>query len=226
MSQKHERRSSDSPYIETVWQSIALTDGEYLATPDGSWDLIAVQKANGERIVFLAGQVTRPLRLSYYAGEQSVVISFSPGVYISFLKGAPLTNDYLMLPLTDDGRQFKLAGMLFDFPTYENAERLIDQMSKRDVLQQDAVVDGILKGAPKASSHRSVQRHFKEVTGITKKKLDDIYRAKKAVRLLKDGKRPLDVAVDAGYYDQPHLSKSLKNLMDSTPNNVDDVNQV
>ncbi len=217
---------SDNPYIDTVWKSESISDGEYLVTPDGSWDLIAAWKADGTCVVFLTGQVTKPARVQYHAGERSVVISFAPGAYLPFMKGAALTNDFLLLPLTDDNAHFRLADHTFELPTYENAEQLIDKMVSQNVLQNDDIVHGMLQGTPKAASTRSVQRHFKAVTGITHKNLTDIRRAQQAVRLLKDGKNPSRVAADAGYYDQPHLTKSLKRLMDSSPTDVDDVNQV
>lgn len=225
MTQKHKRRTSDSPYIDAVWQSTALSDGTYLVTPDGSWDLIAATKANGNRIVFITGQATKPARLAYKAGEQSVVISFTAGAYLPQFTGAPFTDSYVMLPLVDDSR-FELAGQVFPWPTFANAEELVGQMVERNVLANNAVVDSALKNKPKAASVRSVERHFKTTTGLTLKKLADIRRAQQAVRMLKAGKNPSVTAAETGYYDQPHLSRSLKQLMDSLPSDVDDVNQV
>ena len=225
MAQKHERRQSESPYIDTVWRSVALSDGSYLATPDGSWDLIAVVKADGTRMVFITGQATKAERLNYKAGEESVVIQFAAGAYLLDFKGAPFTDSFIMLPLPDD-THFELAGQVFSWPTFENAEELIADMVQRGVLANDVLVDGMLHGTPKAASKRSVERHFKTTTGLSPKKLADIRRAQEAVRMLKTGKDPSAAAAEAGYYDQPHLSKSLKRLMDSLPSDVDDINQV
>ena len=47
MSQVHKKRSSDNLYIDTIWQTQNLEDGVYLATPDGSWDLIVGIDENG-----------------------------------------------------------------------------------------------------------------------------------------------------------------------------------
>ncbi len=225
MTQKRERRISESPYIDTVWRSTATSDGTYLATPDGSWDLISAIKADGSRVVFMTGQATKAERLDYKAGEQSVVIQFAAGAFLPSFKGAPFTNNFMMLPLIDN-THFQLDGHTFAWPTFEGAEELINRMVRLGVLANDAIVDGVLRGAPKATSKRSVERHFKATTGITPKKLADIRRAQEAVRLLKAGKDPSVAAIDAGYYDQPHLSKSLKQLMDTLPSDVEDINQV
>ena len=43
-----------------------------------------------------------------------------------------------------------------------------------------------------------------------------------AVALLKQGKSILDAAYEAGYYDQPHLTRSLKHYIGLTPAQVMD----
>jgi hypothetical protein len=158
-------------------------------------------------------------------GDRSVVVSFAAGTYLPWLKGASFTDNFVMLPMVDD-THFQLAGHTFPWPTFSNIEELIGQMTKLGVLASNSIVDGILKDAPKATSKRSVERHFKATTGLTPKKLADIRRAQQAVRILKAGESPSIAAIEAGYYDQPHMSRSLKRLMDSLPSDVDDINQV
>lgn len=99
-------------------------------------------------------------------------------------------------------------------------------MLDKKLLASDAVVESVMRGTPKAASKRSIERHFKTATGLSPKKLANIQRAQQAVRMLKEGKNPSSAAADAGYYDQPHLTKELKQLMGSRPSDVDDVNQV
>jgi hypothetical protein len=225
MSQRRKRRESDNPYIDTIWQSEAVADGTYLVTPDGSWDLITAAKPDGTLTAFITGQATKPTRLPYKKGEKSVVISFAAGAYLPYLKRAPLRDEFIMLPVVG-GQGFRLAEKTFPLPTFQNAEALVENMVRSGVLKNDGVVDGVLQGSPKAASNRTVQRHFKATTGLTRKQLEEIRRAQQAVRLLKAGQDSATTAAEAGYYDQPHLTKSLKRLMDSPPSNVDDVNQV
>ena len=225
MTQKHERRASPSPYIDTVRRSTSTTDGIYLVTPDGSWDLITAMKADGTRTIFVTGQSSQPNRLPYRAGESSVVISFAAGAYLTPFRGASLTDSYVLLTV-HDANHFELAGHILPIPTFENAEELIGQMVYAGLLVSDAIVESVMQGNPKSASKRSIERHFKTTTGISPKKMANIRRAQHAVRLLKKGTDPSTAAMDAGYYDQPHLTKELKQLMDSSPRNVDDVNQV
>jgi hypothetical protein len=82
MAQKHTRRSSSHPWIDTVWQTVCLSDGIYKATQDGSWDLILSVAADGQARVFLSGQATEPVDVPYSEGEHSVVISFAAHVHL------------------------------------------------------------------------------------------------------------------------------------------------
>jgi methylphosphotriester-DNA--protein-cysteine methyltransferase len=119
-----------------------------------------------------------------------------------------------------------LAGKIFEIPTYESAEELVDSMIEQGVLKLDEVVAAILNGDSHALSDRAKQRHFSEVTGLTRKSLEQIRRAQEAVRQLKEGKRPIDVAVDGGFADQAHLSKSLKKIMHRNPSEIDEIHKL
>lgn len=114
MPQKQEQRTSPSPYIHKVWRSTALTDGIYLATPDGSWDLITATKADGSRLIYITGQASQPSRLPYKKGEQSVVIQFVAGAYLIPFRGAPFTNSFTMLTMPNQDH-FELAGDVIPF---------------------------------------------------------------------------------------------------------------
>ena len=47
--------------------------------------------------------------------------------------------------------------------------------------------------------------------------LKGIERARFATQLLREGRPPVDVAHDAGYFDQAHLTRSLRKLIGLTP---------
>ena len=173
MAQQHQRRGSDSPYIDRVTQSFAISDGTYLATPDGMWDLIMSEEPNGSRVVFITGQATKSARLHYKAGQHAVVISFAAGAYLLPFRGAPFNDNYIMLTMPDSDH-FELAGQVFPLPTYENAEEVVVRMATCGLLVNDAVVDSVILGQPKAASKRSVERHFKYVTGVAPKKMANI----------------------------------------------------
>jgi hypothetical protein len=224
MTQVHQTRHSSNPYIDRVWHSQNMSDGVYLATPDGSWDLILGVNRDGGYTMLLTGQATEPAYIPYEAGTSSVVISFAAGAYLPYLAGRTLLNSGETLPVT--GGHFHLTGHRFPLPTYNNAEVIVEEMVRVGVLKNDEIVEGILRGKPKAASKRAVQRHFKGTTGVAHKTLLRIHQAQHAVRLLQQGKSPAEAAADAGYADQPHLAKSLKSIMHKKSSDVDDVHKL
>lgn len=224
MVQKHTRRSSFHPWIETVWQTLCLSDGIYKATPDGAWDLIRSVAPGGKSMVFLTGQATEPVDVPYLEGEHSVVISFAAHVYLAGDREVRTGAAVRPLNVKDDG--FFLNDVELPLPTFLNAESLVDGMIEAGLLLSDDIVARAFTAKPKAASRRSVQQHFKNTTGITQKDFQLIRRAQEAVRRLKDNQNAAAVAIDLGYTDQPHMIKSIKKIMGALPSNLDAVHKI
>ncbi|HKX72839.1 MAG TPA: AraC family transcriptional regulator [Candidatus Saccharimonadales bacterium] len=225
MAQIHHGRTSDHPFIDRVWETFNITDGVYSATPDRSWDLIMGVEQDGTRHMMLAGQATKAAKVPYRSGTYAVVISLTAGAYMPHAPGDTLLDSAEVLQNTDNDH-FMLAGTEFSYPTFEAAEGLVAQMVDLGIIKGNDVVTQALNGQPKAMSKRAAQRHFIRTTGMTRKQLEQIERAQEAVKLLQQGKKPLDVAADAGYTDQSHLSKSLRRIMDAKPSGVDDIHKL
>ncbi|HJP81277.1 MAG TPA: helix-turn-helix domain-containing protein [Candidatus Saccharimonadales bacterium] len=225
MTQIHTRRDSPHSFIGTVWRTQNVEDGIYLATPDGSWDLIVLIQKDGSKSMMVTGQATKPMNVPYQAGTSSVVISFAPGVYLPSLPGDSLVDSFIMLENSDTDH-FLIDGYGFAFPTFENAETLVERMAAIGLLAIDSVVQSVQDGSPKALSRRATQRHFSKSTGITQKDFEQIERAKEAIRELRRGKKASAVAADMGFVDQSHLTKSLKKIMGVTPLDVGDVHKL
>lgn len=224
MVQKHTSRSSPHPWIDTVWQTLCLSDGIYKATPDGSWDLILSVAPDGTSFVFLSGQATEPVDVPYRDGEHSVVISFAAHVYLA--GDREVRTGAAIRPLEVRGEGFVLDGVELPLPTFQNAESLVDGMIEAGLLVSDDIVAKAFTARPRAASRRSVQQHFKATTGITQKDFQVIRRAQEAVRRLKDGQNAAAVAVDLGYTDQPHMIKSIKKIMGALPSNLEAVHKI
>ena len=224
MVQKHTSRQSSHPWIDTVWQTVCLSDGLYSATPDGSWDLIRSIAPDGKSMVFLSGQATEPIAVPYQDGESSVVISFSAHVYLAWDREPRVGPEIRILPVLDE--MFVLDGVDLPLPTFENVEPLVDAMIAAGLLLSNDMVARAFSETPKAASARSVQQHFKQTTVITQKSFQMIRRAQEAVRRLKAGEGPAGVAVDLGYTDQSHMIKSIKKIMGALPSNLDAVHKI
>ena len=85
------------------------------------------------------------------------------------------------------------------------------------IITRDPAVDAVVGGQPPPQSLRSVQRHFLHATGLTHRAVRQIERARYATNLLRQGTSILDTVYEAGYFDQPHLTRSLKLLVGQTP---------
>ncbi|MBD2683448.1 MULTISPECIES: helix-turn-helix domain-containing protein, partial [Nostoc] len=66
-------------------------------------------------------------------------------------------------------------------------------------------------------SVRSLQYRFLRATGLTQKTIQQIERAHRAVWLLEQGASILDTSFKLGYFDQAHLTNSLKHFIGKTP---------
>jgi Helix-turn-helix domain len=224
MAQKHTRRHSHHPWIDTVWQTVCLSDGIYKATPDGSWDLIMGVAPDGQATVFLSGQATEPVDVPYCAGEHSVVISFAAHVYLT--QDNEVRTEAAIRFLQVEGEKFWLEDVELPLPNFSNAEQLVGKMVEADLLRSDDLVAKAFTATPKAASKRSVQQHFKKTTGITQKDFQLIRRAQDAVRRLKAGEKPAAVAAELGYTDQPHMTKSIKKIMGHLPSDIETVHKI
>jgi methylphosphotriester-DNA--protein-cysteine methyltransferase len=70
-----------------------------------------------------------------------------------------------------------------------------------------------------------VRHRFLQATGLSQNHIRQYERAQQAAALLQQGKSILDTAYDLGYYDQPHLTRSLKQFFGYTPAQIGRVSQ-
>jgi AraC-like DNA-binding protein len=64
---------------------------------------------------------------------------------------------------------------------------------------------------------RQLERVFLEHVGLTPKMFARVIRLRHAVKLLRRGRSIASVAVACGYYDQPHMTRDFRRLLDRTP---------
>jgi AraC-like DNA-binding protein len=112
---------------------------------------------------------------------------------------------------------FWLNGSAWQYPSYENIDTFIDRLVRASLLVREPIVDAALQGDLKDVSARTIQRRFLQATGLTRGAVSQIDRARHATILLKQGASILDTVYEAGYADQPHLTRSLKYYIGQTP---------
>jgi methylphosphotriester-DNA--protein-cysteine methyltransferase len=84
-------------------------------------------------------------------------------------------------------------------------------------LAFDPVVSAALRDQPPEMSARTMRHRFLHVTGHSQAHIRQYERAQQAAALLAQGASILDTIHEAGYYDQPHLTRSLKQFAGYTP---------
>jgi methylphosphotriester-DNA--protein-cysteine methyltransferase len=88
------------------------------------------------------------------------------------------------------------------------------------VIARDDAAEAAIRGGGQPLTIRSIQRHFRATTGMTHGLFRRIERARHATLLLRDGASILDTVHEAGYFDQAHLTRSLRVLIGETPASI------
>jgi AraC-like DNA-binding protein len=209
-------RPADSPLIERVWRSHSVASGVFNSMAESNLELV-VTRLEGLTRVTLRGPVTQATTVVCPPNGQWLAIRLSLGTYLPQLPTARLLDhNSLDLPLCSK-RRFWLGGAAWEIPNFENAEALVSRLARNGVIAYDRAVGAALLGDPQALTRRSVQRHFLHVAGMTQSRFRQIERARQAVHLLRSGSSILDVVHEAGYFDQAHLTRSLRHLIGQTP---------
>ncbi len=210
-------RSADSPFVQAVTRWVIGDADRDHAIPDGTWDLVII-KQNDQTSVLLTGQTTRAVPLGFASGDEILTISFRASAFLQFIPAGELLDRGMLLPKTR--YNFQLASDVFEIPTFDNAEAFVQSLMRKGHLGQDEVVETLLMGRTPAYSPRSLQRRFLRVTGMTHNYFRQIQRARQAAVLLQNGNSATEVAFEVGYADQPHMSRSLKQILGLTPTEV------
>jgi hypothetical protein len=142
-------------------------------------------------------------------------IIFSLGTSLAHLPVGRLVDDSAELPGATR-RSFWLDGSAWRLPDYDNAEGFVRRLVRQDVLVRDPVVVAALRGAPADVSERTVQRRFLAATGLTRDAIRQIGRVRQAAVLIQQGLPVHQVVYQLGYFDQPHLARSLTRFIGRT----------
>lgn len=211
----YEERLSDSPYVETITHGRTEGEGSSLRPAETHWHMVFVRH-NGKIQLMVVGPLTTSGIVSYTEGAEIIWIKFQLGTFMPHLPTRKLLDKQMSLPEAS-GRSFWLHGSTWQFPDYENVDTFIDRLVRNDVLVRDSVVNAVLQDHPQKMTSRTVRHHFLQSTGLTQSYIHQVERAKRAEELLLQGKSILDTVHEADYFDQPHLTRSMKQLIGQTP---------
>jgi AraC-like DNA-binding protein len=211
-----EERLSDSPYVERIWRSHSNEAGSFTSIAQPDWSMV-ITRHRGTTTLTVRGPETRATPAYCPADAEFFGIQFKPGTLMPSFPAAMVKDRHDINLPEANGQTFWLDGSAWQYFNYENAETFVTRLARNGLLLHDPVVETILRGEPVTLSLRSVQRRFLQATGLTHNTLFQIRRARFATTLLRQGVSILDTAYLAGYADQPHLTRALKQLVGQTP---------
>ncbi|HEX5851320.1 MAG TPA: helix-turn-helix domain-containing protein [Rubrobacter sp.] len=216
MSIVSEERRSDSPYVEAVTRGRTESDGSTVRPAESRWHLVVVRHAGAARALAV-GPLTGSGVASWEAGAEILWIRFSLGTFMPHLPTRTLLDTETVLP-DASSRSFWLGGSAWPFPDHENADAFVERLVREGVLARDPVLCAASAGlSPQGLSPRTLRHRFLRAAGLAQGAISQIDRANRAAACLRRGVSIPDVVHEAGYFDQAHMTRSLKRWVGGTP---------
>ncbi|GHO87319.1 helix-turn-helix domain-containing protein [Dictyobacter formicarum] len=211
-----EDRPSDSPFVERVWRCHSEGATPFLSIAASRCELV-ISRLQGKVTVTVRGPETRATPIGDCPGDgEWLGILLKLGTFLPQLPTRTLVDSEVNLPPVAKN-SFWFFGSTWQLPDYDNADTFIDWLARKELLAREPVVEAALQGDWNDRSLSTIQRRFSRATGLTQSAARQIERARYATHLLQQGVSILDTVNEAGYFDQPHLTRSLKHLIGQTP---------
>ena len=217
MSLFYEERLSDSPYIETITHGWTVSDGSTIRPGEIHWHIV-LTKHSGQTYPIVVGPWTTAGEASWGAGAEILWIKFKLGTFMPHLPTRNFLDREIVMPEAAC-QSFWLNSSIWQFPDFENVDTFVDWLVRDEVLVRDPVVTAALQDQlqPESVPARTLRHRFVHATGVTQSHIRQMKRAQQAAALLEKGASILDTVFEAGYFDQPHLTRSLKQFIGYTP---------
>jgi AraC-like DNA-binding protein len=211
-----EDRPSDSPFVERIWRCHSEGTDPFRSIAASRCELV-VSKLEGKVTMTVRGPETRATPQGGCPGDgEWLGILLKLGTFLPHLPTRTLVDTGVDLPAVSK-KSFWLFGSVWQIPDYDTADTFVDWLVRQGLLARDPVVDAALHGHVEDRSTSTIQRRFLRATGLTQGAVRQIERARYATQLLQQGVTILDTVLEAGYFDQPHLTRSLSYLIGQTP---------
>lgn len=214
----YESKNSSIKTINTIWHAVVENVGVYIDNVNPNWGIGFTKDINNKYSVELIGPTVKSRKLNSFLGDEYWGVELKFNTTICGVDKQSLIDRLIKIPVIED--KFYLNGELYKIPTYSELEDFISNLEENKILIVENQIDKAISGDLDGLSHRSWQRLFRQVTGLTRRQLYQIERITKAYDLLKSGRRPVEVANIIGYSDQSHMIRELKTYYGLTPSEV------
>ncbi|HEX2620223.1 MAG TPA: helix-turn-helix transcriptional regulator, partial [Phototrophicaceae bacterium] len=215
MSMTYEERLSDSPYVDLVTCGRTMSDGSSVRPAEIAWHMVFV-KVGGMMLPIVVGPLTTAGVASWGGDAEILWIKFKPGTFMPHMPTKNLLDKETLMPEANS-KAFWLKGSAWQVPSYDNVETFVNRLVHDEILVRDPLVNAALQNHPHDMSLRTVRHRFQQATGLSQNHIQQVERAQRAAALLRQGVSILDTVFETGYFDQPHLTRSLKQWVGHTP---------
>jgi len=211
-----DERSANSSFVEVIWHTHSVSAGDFISVAASNWELV-ITTFNGKTMITARGPETKASEADFPAHAEFFGITFKLGSFMPHLPLKTLLDRQDATLPEASSNSFWLHGSAWELPTLENADVFVERLIRQGILVRDPVVEAAMQGHTPDMSIRSVQYRFVQATGLTHKTIQQIERARFAVSLLEQGTPTSDTSFELGYFDQAHLTNSLKRFIGRTP---------
>ena len=210
-----EKRLLDSPFVETVMYGRTVRAAHHVRPAEPRWHMV-ITKYRGIAQSLVVGPWETSGSIAYPEGAEILWIRFKLGTFMPHLPTKTFLSTETPLPEASS-RRFWLKGSAWQLPNFENADTFIDRLVRAEILLNDPLVNAALQDQLPEMSPRTLRHRFLQATGLSQKHIRQIERAKQAEGLLRQGVSIPDTVYQLGYFDQPHLTRALRQWIGHTP---------
>jgi AraC-like DNA-binding protein len=219
-----EERPSDSPFIERIWYAQSEKGRDFTSVAETHSEIV-IARYEAKTTVAVRGPETKATPATTLADGEFFGIVFKLGTFMPILLPRNLIDRReVYLPIASH-KSFRLDSSVWEIPTFDNADTFVQRLVREGLLAHDPVVSAVVQGQSQAFSPRALQYRFVRATGLPHKVIQQIERARRAASLLQSGLSILDSTHETGYFDQSHLTNSLRRFLGQTPAQVAQVSQ-
>jgi AraC-like DNA-binding protein len=209
---------SDSGFVERAWRTHSEPEPFFISIAASNWQVVVTTQRDITQVT-VRGPETRATVTAIPADADFFGIVFSLGTFVPAIPLTRLVDRVVTLPTATPSTVW-LDGSRWEIPTAGNADVFVDRLVREGLVVRDPVVAESLHADVDGFSTRTLQRRVARATGLTRRTIKQIARAAKAVDALGQGLSPHDAALQLGYADQAHLTRSLQRFIGQTPAHV------